>query len=130
MVRRGRKTVAQPICHLISPHHNRVLTPRVEPRSSTRNATVWKCSSAFPSVFLPVQMQFANMSHRIGEYKAVQPLGMRISDAFFSLVFWDLYYLVFPFQVSTLASYSPPDLNKNITDIFKKLIDIYRGKVN
>lgn len=30
-------------------------------------------------------------------------------------------------NIITLPSYSPPDLNKNITDIFKKLIDIYRA---
>lgn len=33
-------------------------------------------------------------------------------------------------QVGTLNSslpYSPPDLNKNITEIFGKLINIYRG---
>lgn len=30
-------------------------------------------------------------------------------------------------SVSALPSYNPPDLNKNITDIFKKLIDIYRA---
>ena len=30
--------------------------------------------------------------------------------------------------VQTSMSYSPPDLNKNITEIFGKLINIYRGE--
>lgn len=25
--------------------------------------------------------------------------------------------------------YRPPDLNRNITEVFKKLIDIYRGEI-
>jgi hypothetical protein len=35
-------------------------------------------------------------------------------------------------QIGTLQSsllYSPPDLNKNITEIFGRLIDIYRGEI-
>lgn len=41
------------------------------------------------------------------------------------------YFYHFAYQVATSGSslvYSPPDLNRNITEIFGKLINIYRGE--